>query len=220
MGPKKAHHQERLDFHGRSAFFNFAQFIKLSSPAPRTVFTCTLPILGSSQIAVPKRPSSTLARTGVINLAFSSLIVEENAVSVTELFEASADADFSCVLVFEFFDGQFDQFRNPRNLFLVNPDVARRSGATITASGTFELQTVLIPGLLGNFLGHCFLWVVRRWVGYRWQVGFTKSANNSFSQSPRSCAADRYDVAQARFTARDSSQFPSKRKLLTRLSLE
>ena len=134
--------------------------MQFSRSAPRTVLTCTFPSLRSSQIAVPKRPSPALARAGFVNFAFSRHIIEENAVAITEFFQAPANSDLARVLIIEFFNRQFNEVGDRLDFCFVNPNVTRRTGAAITATGTSESQSVIIPGLVGSFLGHRCLEVI------------------------------------------------------------
>lgn len=134
--------------------------MQLASSTARTVYACTLPIFAGSQIAFPKRPSFALARTGVVNLTFSRLIIEEDAISIAEFLQTSANPDFSRILILEILDRQLNQFCDRVDFRLIDPHIARCARAAVAASGTGEFQPVLIPTLIGSLFFHSALKVV------------------------------------------------------------
>jgi hypothetical protein len=101
-----------------------------------------------------------LAGPGIVNFAFSRHIIEENAVTIAEFFEAPANSDFSRVLILEFLNRQFDNFCDRLGFRLVDPDVSGSTRAAITTLATSEFESVLIPGFVASLLGHHCLKVV------------------------------------------------------------
>ena len=157
LGKSRATLWTNSDLHCRSAFFDFVELMKFPRSAAWTFLTRTFPILGSSEVAVPKRPSFTLTRSSVVNLTLSRFIIKENAVTVTELFQATANANFASVLLFKFFNRQLNESGDSSDLFLVNPYITRRTSTAVATAGASELQSVFIPRLVGAFFCHWFV---------------------------------------------------------------
>jgi hypothetical protein len=74
-------------------------------------------------------------------------MIEEYAIAVGELFEALPHTHLAHVLLLEVLDAQAGGLGQGRNLRFVHPNVSRRSGATVAASGTLEPQSIAIPGI-------------------------------------------------------------------------
>ena len=139
------------NFHDAPLRLNFNEGVEFSFAAPLTYAAGFFPIFGRSKIGIPKGPGSTLPWPRFVDRTFSSVGVEQQAVTVREFLEASANAHLADIEFFKLVNildshglGQLIDF------LLIHPDVARCSGTAVTASGTCKIQTFVIPGLFGQ----------------------------------------------------------------------
>ena len=139
------------NFHDAALRLNFNKGVEFSFAAPLTDAAGFFPIFGRSKIRIPKGPGSTLPWPRLVDRTFSSVGVEQQAVTVRKFLEASTNAHLADIEFFKLVNildshglGQLIDF------LLIHPDVARCSGTAVTASGTCKIQTFVIPGLFGQ----------------------------------------------------------------------
>jgi hypothetical protein len=104
-----------------------------------------LPCLRRFDVRVPERPGAALARPGVVNLAFATFGIEENAIAVVVFEQAFTRTDSANVAGLEIVSGQAHCFGQGRYFLVVHPHIARCAGAAIAALGTLKSQSVLEP---------------------------------------------------------------------------
>ena len=112
---------------------NLFQGNELAFAAARADFAGLPPCFFVTKIRVPKRPGFALPGASAVNRAFASFTIEEHAIAVGEFDQRFANAHLSNVLLFERFDGHPLRHRQGCYFFLVHPNEARRTGATIAA---------------------------------------------------------------------------------------
>src|SRR3972149_2202673 len=116
----------------------------------RTAIGGFLPGLRRRQVRRPKRKGATLERSRFVDFTCSPIAVEENAIAVWKFDQAFPNTHLPHVLCFKFNNADFEQCGQRLDFGLVDPDMARGARATITASGAFEFQSLMIPGFLGH----------------------------------------------------------------------
>ncbi len=145
----------QLHLDNLSLRLNVLDDVQLSLAAAGTNFAGLLPVFRGLEIRVPKRPSSTLSRPSVIDLALACRAVEKHAIAVGMLLETLASSDHPDVFSFEFCEiGLTDRSGNCRDFLLADPDETRSARATVSALGAVKTQAVGIPRSgHGRFLG-------------------------------------------------------------------
>lgn len=109
------------------------------------------PGLRALDVRVPERPGPTLSRSRFVSSAFPRGGIKQNAIIVGPFPQTATNANLAHALLLE-----FRHIRVPHggcqsfNFQLVHPDVARRTGAAITASGALKGESVSIPRSVGH----------------------------------------------------------------------
>jgi hypothetical protein len=101
--------------------------------ATRTDSTSLPPCFFRPDVRLPEGPGPALSRPGFVDIAFSSLAVEENAVAVGKLDEALSDSNLTDVPTLEFGYFESNLCGQGFDLGLVHPDVAGRTSAAVAA---------------------------------------------------------------------------------------
>src|ERR1022692_2861302 len=112
-------------------------------------FAGVLPILGRFDVALPEWPGAALAGPSGVDGAAGRLVVK-NTVAVRLLAQAAASMGDVRVHGGHLLGRLVQERGDGVDLFVGNPDVARRAGAAIAALGAAETQTAVIPGLINN----------------------------------------------------------------------
>src|SRR6266851_10216682 len=113
-------------------------------PRPRTNRLGALPVLRRLQVALPKWPSPALTRAHGINRAALSLFIK-NAIAVAFFAQCPSAVSDGSVQRGHLSRRLAAQFRDCRDLILVNPHVARLTSAAIAATSAAKPQPDLIP---------------------------------------------------------------------------
>ena len=127
-------------------------------------FARRAPGFGRFQIRIPERPASALPGPGRVNRATAVLAVIEGAVAARPFGQAEALADLADESACGIIDRFAAKFGDLGDFFGRDPDVARCAGAAVSATGTREVQAILMPGTvvgrlcrsvrLGRLVGH------------------------------------------------------------------
>ena len=131
--------------HDLALLFDLFERYQLAAIAARTMPCSFLPRFWAFEIRVPKGPRAALARAGIVDLARAAFAMEENAIPVWKLDEAPADADLADVAPLELRNFQIQEQGQLLDLFFIDPNITRCSGAAIAALGALEFQAGVIP---------------------------------------------------------------------------
>ena len=146
-----------LDLHDRDLVQDLFDRVQLAFATSRANFTGSLPILFRLEIGIPKRPSSALPRTRLVDRTLAPSTVKEHAIAVGVLDQALANADVADVLFLELDYLHAQVARQRGNLLAIDPDIAGRARAAIAALGAFEAESLLEPRLFSHGKTFSFL---------------------------------------------------------------
>jgi hypothetical protein len=140
-----------LDLDDGPLGFNLLNRMELTLAAAGANLASFRPSLRGTNVRIPKWPCPTLPWASAIDLAFSSLAIKENAISIGSFFQRLPLPHAINVGSLEFLDARHSDRRcKVFDLFFVDPDISWSTGTTISALGTSELQTILIPRSVGH----------------------------------------------------------------------
>lgn len=133
-----------LDSNPAQVLFDFRQGDQIAGPCSGTRFADFSPAFGAGEIGGPEGPCATLAWTCGVDSA-SPVLAQEHAIPVGILQKASADPDLSGVLSLKLLHGEAGRSSQRFDFVLVDPDIARFAGATVTAASASKGQTFVVP---------------------------------------------------------------------------
>src|SRR5262245_6822433 len=125
---------------------NFLDRDQLALPCPGTTAPRRFPRPRRCDVALPKRPCPALPRSVLINGA-AAPTVEEDAVAVRLLTQRDSARRFLRIDREKLVLSQFDESRDGRDFFVIEPNISWFAGATIAAARAFEAQAIAIPNL-------------------------------------------------------------------------
>src|SRR5260370_37773529 len=131
------------DFHPARDFFLGDQIALAGAGANRTGL---LPRFGRHQVAFPKGPCSTLARSNGIDCTALALVIK-NTVAVGPFFKTPALADRSDAQRSDLTDRLAAKVRDCLDFVIADPDITGWPRATRAAARAAKTQPGLIPGL-------------------------------------------------------------------------
>ncbi len=126
--------------------FNLLETEKRSFASAGANVTDFLPRFRALEMGIPERPCSALHWSSSINHAFSTSRIEKRAVAVGKFRQRQSAADNAGMKQPNFSDGLSEILGDLQQFLIRHPDDSGSSCAAVSALGTGELQSVLVPG--------------------------------------------------------------------------
>src|SRR5207237_7690668 len=112
----------------------------------RTHVARPLPSVRGIEITLPKRPGATLSRPHRVDRAAPFFVIKD-ALAVGFFPQTPAALNLTGVKTDYLGQRLIAELGNGSRLFLIDPNIARRSGTAMAAAGAAKTQAVLVPWL-------------------------------------------------------------------------